>query len=140
VLLMETFGISANTCTNYHETKHTVAPYTTPRVGMAFTQLTISGCTQGNPAVDSGGSTTVERISGTSNGTVRSTGTKVTWPSPFGTLTCTTNNTDIGTLTGSASGNANIDLNGVISCTVVGTAKLSGTLVLTSPHAVTVVP
>lgn len=140
VLLTDTFGASANTCTQYEETKHTVAPFSGTTVNLAFTHLLISGCTEGSPSIDSGGTSTIERISGTSNGTVRSNGTKITWPSFFGTITCTTSNTDIGTITGAKEGSATMDLNGVLSCSLLGSVRISGTLVLTSPHAVTMVP
>jgi hypothetical protein len=63
-----------------------------------------------------GGTLSIEAISGTTNGTLRSNGATVTVPSPFGTLTCTTSNTDIGTLTGTSSFIAVIDVNAVLNC------------------------
>ena len=49
-------------------------------------------------------------------------------PSPFGTLTCTTSNTDIGTLTGVKEGNATMDINAVLNCgAFLPSAKWEGT-------------
>jgi hypothetical protein len=39
---------------------------------------------------------------------------------------CATSNTDIGTLTRVAKGNAPFDINAVLSCTVIGTANGAG--------------
>jgi hypothetical protein len=66
---------------------------------------------------------------------VRSIGAKITSPSPFGALTCVTAaspGTDIGVITGVASGNATEDINAVLNCGII-TAKLTGTYVTTSP-------
>jgi hypothetical protein len=138
-LLTDTFGASANTCTSSTVEGHTASPFTGTTVGGPITTLDFTNCTQGNPVTHSPGSLSVERIGSTTNGTVRSTGAKVTVPSPFGTLTCTTSNTDIGTLTGVASGHAKFDINAVLPCTVVGTAKWSGTYTVTSPTGLGVI-
>ncbi len=130
-LLTDTFGATANTCTSSSVKAHTVSPFTGTTVGGPITTLSFSSCSEGNPTVDATGSLTVERIGTTINGTVRSSGAKVTVPSFFGTLTCTTSNTDIGTVTGAMSGSAHLDLNAVLSCTVIGTAKWSGTYTFT---------
>jgi hypothetical protein len=102
--------------------------------------LNWSNCSEGNPTVDAAGTLSVERIGTTINGTVRSSGAKVTVPSFFGTLTCTTENTDLGTLTGTTntSANATMDINAVLSCTGIGTAKWTGTYTVTSPKGLNV--
>jgi hypothetical protein len=85
--------------------------------------------------VDHTGSLTIENISGTTNGTMRSIGTEWTAPSPFGTLRCVTAalpGTDLGTLTGVASGNATIDVSAALNCGAI-TAKLTATYTVTSP-------
>ncbi len=132
-LLTDTFGATANTCTTSVVKGSTSSPFTGTTVGGPISTLSFSNCSEGNPTVDAAGSLTVERIGTTTNGTVKSTGAKVTVPSFFGTLTCTTSSTDIGTLTGVASGSAKFDINAVLSCTVIGTAKWSGTYTVTSP-------
>jgi hypothetical protein len=82
--------------------------------------LSFGSCTHEKVVVDSNGTLSVENISGTTNGTVRSSGMKVTLPvTIFGsvvTATCTTENTDIGTLKGVASGSATLEVNAVINC------------------------
>jgi hypothetical protein len=81
------------------------------------------------------GTLSFERIGTTTNGTVRWNGAKITTDTVFGTITCTTNNTDIGTLTGVASttAHAKLDFNAVVPCTGIVSAKWSGTYTVTSP-------
>jgi hypothetical protein len=133
LLIADTFGIAANTCTSSTVKAHTESPFGGATVGGPVTALSFSSCTEGTPIVHSMGTLSVARIGATTNGTVRSTGAKVTVPSFFGTLTCTTSNTDIGTLTGVASGNANLNINAMLSCTAIGSAKWSGSYTVTSP-------
>ncbi len=133
LLVGDTFGATANTCTASTVKGHTESPFTGSTVGGPVTSLSFSSCTEGTPTVDGMGTLSIEHILGTTNGTVRSSNAKVTVPSIFGTLTCTTSNTDIGTLTGVKSGSATLDINAVLSCTVIGTAKWSGTYTVTSP-------
>jgi hypothetical protein len=145
-LLTDTFGASANTCTSSTVKGTTVSPFTGTTVGGPISTLSWTNCTQGDPVVEKNakgepenGTLSVERIGSTTNGTVRSTGARVTVPSPFGTLLCTTSNTDVGTLTGVATGNASFDINAVLSCTVIGTAKWSGTYTITGGEGLGVV-
>ncbi len=133
-LLTDTFGVAAITCTSSTVKGHTSSPFTGTTVGGPLTALSVGACSEGLTTVDTAGSFTIERIGTTTNGTVRSTGAKITAPSFFGVLTCTTSNTDIGTLTGVASGKGKLDINAVISCTVIGTTKLSATYTVTSPE------
>ncbi len=134
-LLTDTFGATANTCTTSTVSGETSSPFSGTTIGGPITTLDFSNCSEGNPTTDLPGTLSVERIGTTTNGTVRSTGAKVTVPSFFGTLTCTTSGTDVGTLTGVASGSAKFDINAVLSCTVIGTAKWSGTYTLTGANA-----
>jgi hypothetical protein len=133
VLLADTFGVSQNTCTASTVKGHTVTPFTGTTVGGPITTLGWTGCSQGNPTVHKPGTLSVEEKAGTTNGTVRSSGAEVTVPTPFGTITCTTSNTDLGTLNGVKTGNATLTINAVLSCTGVGTAKWTGTYTVTSP-------
>jgi hypothetical protein len=128
-----TGGGLLNTCAASTLKGHTSSPFTGTTVGGPVTVLSYGTCTEGTPTVDATGSLTVELIGKTTNGTVRLNGTKTTIPSVFGVITCTTSNTDIGTLTGAASGIATLDINAVLSCTVYGSVQMSGTYTVTSP-------
>jgi len=138
-LLSDTFGAFANTCTVSTVKGKDSTSQTGTTVSGPVESLSWSSCKEGNPTVDAAGSLSVENIAGTTNGTVRSIGAKVTVPSAFGTLTCTTAaspGTDLGTLTGVASGTATMDINAVLSCGI--TAKWTGTYTVTSgPNGVT---
>jgi hypothetical protein len=136
-LLQTTSGAFANTCTESHVLGVTVAPYSGTRVGGPISSLSFTKCTSSPVVVDAAGSLSVEYTSGT-NGTVRSSGAKVTVPSPLGgTLTCVTGeNTDIGTLTGKATGFATMDINAVLNCGFLAPSSTwTGTYEITTPHA-----
>jgi hypothetical protein len=139
ILLSAKGGGFANTCTASTLEGKTDEPFSGSTVGGKISVLTFKKCTEdlrGEVVVDEAGSLTVEHIDGATNGTVRSTGAKVTTPSPFGTLTCTTGNTDIGTLTGVASGNATMDVNAALICGFfLPSAEWEGSYVVTSPEA-----
>jgi hypothetical protein len=134
-LLTDTSGFFANTCTastvkGNNSTKTTGTPVEGP-----ITTLDFTSCKEEPVKADATGSLTVENISGTTNGTVRSIGAEVTSPSPFGQLDCKTAaspGTDIGTLTGVASGNATMDISATLNCGAI-TAKWTGTYTVTSP-------
>jgi hypothetical protein len=139
-LLKDTGGFFANTCTvSTVEGKTTTFTGTT--VGGPISSLTFSKCTEEPVVVDAPGSLTVENIAGTTNGTVRSIGAKVTSPSPFGALTCVTAaspGTDIGILTGT-SPHATMDINAVLNCGFfLPSAKWEGTYTVTSPTGLAV--
>lgn len=121
------------TAASTFETK-TASSFTGTTVGGSVTSWTWGTATQGTIVTDALGSLSIENISGTTNGTVRSTGTKVTVSSPLGTLTCTTSNTDIGVLTGVAAGNATLDINAVLNCGTFAPSTLwAGTFTVTVP-------
>jgi hypothetical protein len=134
-LLTDTAGFFANTCTasaveGNDSTQTSGTTVSGPITGLAFTS-----CKEEPVTVDTNGSLSVENIAGTTNGTVRSIGALVTVPSPFGLLKCATAaapGTDIGTLTGVASGNATMDISASLNCGSI-TAKWTGTYTVTSP-------
>jgi hypothetical protein len=133
-LLEDTSGFFANTCT-----ESTVAGKTSVFTGTVvsgpITTLTFGSCKENPVEVKKTGSLTVENIAGTTNGTVRSIGAEVKTPSPFGTLTCVTAaspGTDLGTLTGVASGNASLAVNASLNCGAI-TAKWTATYTVTTP-------
>jgi hypothetical protein len=141
-LLTDTLNNFGNTSKASVLKWETQTPFTvagTGAIGGPVTFLEWSGSVEGNPVVDAKGSLSFEWLKGTTNATVRSNSTKVTWPSFFGPLTCTTSNTPIGTLKGVAAGNATIEINSVLTCTVIGTAKWSGTYTVTSPAGLGVI-
>jgi hypothetical protein len=136
ILQTDTEANQINTCTtSLLEGSSTVFTGTT--VTAPLSTLSYSNCTEGNPTIDSRGSLTVERIGTTTNGTVRWSGLKWTTPSVFGVLTCQTAaspGTDVGTLTGVATGQATLDINAVLECTLFGSEKWTGTYTVTSPE------
>jgi hypothetical protein len=132
-IITDTSGFAANTCKEAHIHGHVSFPFDAVSVLGGITSFYYKSCTEGNPTVDSAGTLSFERIGTTTNGTVRSNGLKITVPSFFGTLTCTTSNTDFGTLTGVSSGEATLDVNAVVSCTVIGDSRWQGTLSASTP-------
>ncbi|HEV2858500.1 MAG TPA: hypothetical protein VGW80_08885 [Solirubrobacterales bacterium] len=144
IVISDTSGSFANTCTASHLHGTTQSPYSSSFIFIPLTTVSFSQCSEEPVVVDTAGSLSVANISGTRNGTVRSIGMKLTTPSPFGSLTCTTAaspGTDIGTLTGVSSGNAKLDVNAVLNCGFfLPSAKLTGSYITTSPHALSVHP
>jgi hypothetical protein len=118
VVIRDTSQISSSTCTSSTLQVST----TTPTGGSASgpdSSWIISSCTGDAPTVDAKGSLSITNISGTTNGTVRMIGAKVTVPSPFGLLTCMTptgEGADIGTLTGVSSGKGTLHTQAVMNC------------------------
>ncbi|HEV2858707.1 MAG TPA: hypothetical protein VGW80_09930 [Solirubrobacterales bacterium] len=136
-IMKDTGGAFVNTCAaSTIEAKSSV--FTSTAVSAPVSNLSFGFCTEEPIVVDAPGSLTFENIAGTTNGTVRSIGAKWTTPSPFGSLTCTTAatpGTDIGKLTGVASGAATMDLNAVLNCGFfLPSAKWEGTYTVTSPE------
>jgi len=106
----------ANTCTVSNVVGKTTV-FTGTAVSGPISTLTFSTCTTEKVVVDAAGNLSIENISGTTNGTVKSSGAKVTVPSPFGALTCETGSgNDIGTFTGKASGSGTMDIKAVLNC------------------------
>lgn len=134
VTIRTTGGLFANTCTKAHKHGATVAPFSAKRIKYTISEYWYGMCTEEPVKVDAAGSLGVEHTSG-ANGTVSSEGAEMTVPSPFGTLTCKTGaGTDIGTLTGVESGNATLDMNGVVNCGIIPSAVWEATWFITSPQ------
>jgi hypothetical protein len=117
----DTGGFWANSCSVSNVQGTTASPFTATRVGGPVSAMTFESCTEDaveKVVVDAAGSIEVESISGTTNATLFSKNLKVTTPSPFGKLTCTTSSTgtDIGKVTGVSSGNARVDINAALNC------------------------
>lgn len=131
-LMTTTGGAFINTCTE-GTAEGTTSTFTGTVVSGPVSSLTFEKCTSEPIVVDSAGTLSLEWIKETT-GTLFSSGAKVTVPSPFGRLTCTTNNTDLGTLSGVSSGTATLTLNGVLNCGLLApSAKWTGTFAITSP-------
>jgi hypothetical protein len=134
----DTNGFFANTCTT-SAVEGTTNVFTGALVSAPISKLTFENCTESPVVVDAGGILTFTNIAGTTNGTVRSIGTKVTVPSPFSStpLTCTTAaspGTDIGTLTGKKEGTATLDYTAVLNCGFfLPSAHVVGSYAVTSP-------
>ena len=117
--LSRTDGSLANTCTESH-VHGTTDVFTGPVVSGPLTPgsagLSFGNCSR-PVTVHKSGSLSVTHISGTTDGTVSSSGAEVTVGSPFGTLNCKTNEgTHIGRLTGVGHGHATLDVEAVIPC------------------------
>jgi hypothetical protein len=134
-VLKDTSNSFLDTCT-VSTLKATTSVFTGTLISGPISTLSYSKCTHEPAVVDQAGSLSIERVAGTTNGTVRSTGAKWTLPvTIFGsviTATCATSATDIGTLTGVASGNATLDLNGVLNCgSIIPSARWEGKYLVT---------
>jgi hypothetical protein len=137
-LLTDTAKSFANTCTSSTVKGSDSTKTLGTVVEGPVSTLSFSGCTHEKVVVNNPGTLSVERIGVTTNGTVRSSGANLTVPGTIGgslvSLTCTTNNTDIGTLTGVKEGSATMDINGVINCGFfLPSAKWEGKYKVTSP-------
>src|SRR5215213_2642758 len=103
--LRTTSTMFLNTCSVSHVHGASTSPYTGTRVTEPLSTLTFTSCVNGPVTVTAPGHLNTEHIAGTTYGTMRSEGTEVKVPSPFGILTCKTGaGTDIGTLTGKKEG------------------------------------
>lgn len=139
-----TGGSFINTCTAAQMSGATSSPFTATAVGGPLTTLSFANCSENPVIAHNGGSLTFERIAGTTNATVRSSGTELTTASVFGTVTCKTGTgTDIGVLTGASSGDhATLDINAVMECgplPFLVSALWQGTYTVTTPTGLGVV-
>jgi hypothetical protein len=133
-ILSRTDGTLANTCTQSHASASTESPYHGAGVTGPISSLSFSNCTR-PVAVHQAGKLFIEHIAGTTDGTVSSEEAQITVGSPFGTLNCKTGQgTDLGRLTGKASGNATLDVDAIIDCGfLVPSARWNATYEITSP-------
>jgi hypothetical protein len=140
-VLKDTSGTFANTCNASTVVGEDTTSKTGTKVSGPISSLTFGPtCTHEKVVVHKAGSLEADWIKGTTNATMYSTGAEVTVPAtiPFiglTTVTCITNETDIGTATGVASGQATIHINAVLNCgSLLPSAKWEGTYVVTSPE------
>jgi hypothetical protein len=138
-LIKDTSTSTTTTCIE-SSIKGTTTVFTGTTVSAPLSTLSFSNCTHEPVVVHKLGSLSFERIGTTTNATVRSSGAEITVPiTVFGTTltaTCTTSNTDIGTLTGAGGGGTStLDINGVLGCaSILPSAQWTGTYAITG-HA-----
>jgi hypothetical protein len=154
-ILTDTFGFSSNTCTESHVHGSTTSAdiggktfdntYTGDSLTGPLTEesngLSFGKCTREPVTAHKSGELHITWISGTTNGTVTSSGAEVTTGSPFGTLNCKTGEgTHLGILTGVAktTEHATMDINAVLSCSGVS-SKWEATYIVTTPTGLGVV-
>lgn len=135
-----TGGLFINTCVLSTMHGATASPFSATKVSGQLSSLTYGSCVENPIKVNAAGSLSIEWISGTTNGTVSSSGTEVITESPLGPLTCKTNTgTNIGTLTGFSLIHSDLDINAVLNCGIVPSALWQGLYSVTTPTGLGVV-
>ena len=132
-VLARTDGSLANECAASTVQGSTASPFTGATVTGPISSLSFTECTR--PVTVHKAGTLHVAHTGTTDGTVTSSGAEVTVGSPFGTLNCKTGEgVHIGTLKGTASGHATMEIGAVLNCGfLVPSATWKGTYVVTSP-------
>jgi hypothetical protein len=133
--LVKTDGTFVFTCTESSIAGKT-STFTGTAVSGPISSFTFLKCTSEPIVFDKAGSLSVESITGTTNGTVKWSGGELTLPTPFGTINCKSGEgTDMGTLTGKATGQATWDLKAVMNCGILAPSVIwEGAYVATSPE------
>jgi len=134
-LLKDDFSNVTTTCSGSTIEGKTTT-FTGPAVSLPVSSLTFTGCSHTTDVLASG-SLSGSRIGTTTNGTVTSSGTEVLVRSTFFGINavCRTGaGTDIGTLTGKASGQATLDINATLDCDALGNGYWTASYVVTSPE------
>jgi hypothetical protein len=131
-VLKDTAGFSKNECEISHVHGKTTSPFTGSSVTGDIETLTFEKCTR-PVTVHAPGKLEITWTSGT-NGTVASEEAVVTVSSAIGVLTCETGTTtNLGNFTGVAAGNATLDINALLNCGIIPSAKWEGSYAVTSP-------
>jgi hypothetical protein len=129
----DTAGVGESACDTSHLKATTGSPFTGTSVTATTSTLTFESCTR-PVTVHAPGSLELQNVEGTTNGTVNFEDVQFTVGSPAGTLDCATGETKhVGTLTGVASGEATLDVNAVLDCGIVPSARWEATYAVTSP-------
>jgi hypothetical protein len=141
VVITDTSGAFANTCRVFEISGTAVSPFTASRVTGSGKTLKFGSCTHETVTAHKTGTLIGEHIPGTTNATMFSNGAEVTAPVTLGssiiTVNCKTSMTDIGVLTGTATGHATLQINAVINCGFfLPSAKMQATATVTSPTGV----
>lgn len=132
-----TAGLFLNRCGSSHLQAATASPFTDTKVtgplalGVGLCEEFIAG---------TGGSLYIEHISGTTNGTVFWENAEWKISTVVGQLNCKMGaGTDIGTLTGVASGHATLDVNAILNCPFLPSVRWEATYTITSPTGLGIV-
>lgn len=143
MLLTDEFGTTSQTCTvsTIHGT--TTSPFTVAEAkefDANISTLSYGSCIDTTTVLKAG------RLffswDGGTNATVTQSESEVTYQSTFfgASAVCKTGaGTDIGTLTGVASGHATLHLNAKVNCGILGIARLTGVYTVTTPTGLGVV-
>lgn len=129
-----------NTCTGSEMTAKTEGTFTASVIGGKVSKLTFFNCTH-TTKVLSPGNLSIAWTAGT-NGSVSSSGAEITMFSTIWgvSLVCRTlAGTKIGTLTGSSSGHATLDINALLDCGIESEVAWTGTYSVTAPTGLGVV-
>lgn len=130
-ILSLTGGSFVGECEKGSGSGSSTSPFTGTTVGGPASSASASGCAR-TVTVHKPGSVSVQHISGSTNGTVRSANSEVTVGSPIGTLNCTTGSGGVhmGVITGTSEGQATVHINAVINCGFLApSAVVTGTAV-----------
>lgn len=131
--ITRTDGSLANTCSTSNWTGSTNS-FTGSSMTAPLSTLSFSSCER-SVNVHKAGTLHLAHIAGTTNATVTSSEAEMTVGSIFGTLNCKTGSgTDLGTLRGTASGGATLEVNALVNCGfLVPSARWLGSYSLYSP-------
>jgi hypothetical protein len=140
-LLKDESGNTVDTCTKTAIHGVTTTPFTAEEIDATITKAEISSCTHTTTVLKNG--RWYFKWDGGTNATITSSETELTVQSTiFGiSAVCKTGaGTPIGTLTGVSSGHATIHINeGLVSCGILGNAKWTASLSVTTPTGLGVV-
>jgi hypothetical protein len=137
-LIKDTFGTVVQTCTQ-SENKLKTTNETGTTVNGTIVSQTTGSCSH-SALVLKNGEMKIEWTSG-NNGKVIASGSETTFFSTLFGASCIgkTANTNVGTLTGSTTGNATMDINGVIETGFCGDVVWTATYTVTKPTTLAVV-
>lgn len=139
-IFKDTNNLTIETCTGWTMKAATVTPFTGSTVTAPISNMSYTGCSH-KLTVIKPGRLHIAWNSGT-KGTTTLSESEVTVENTIFGISCiakTGTGTDIGTLTGVASGTANWDFNGVIPMGACGDLNMTGTGTVTSPSGLGVV-
>jgi hypothetical protein len=142
-IVTDEFGSTTETCTT-SEIHGKTTTFTAPGVAEIHGNIekwTLGNCTHTTTVIKPG-KFYIGWESGTTNGTFTSSETEITVQSTFfgASAICKTGTgTKVGTITGTASGFATIDMNATIPCGILGNTKWTGSYRITSPNGLGVV-
>lgn len=135
-IMGNTSGTTVKTCTGGSGAGSTTSPFTGTSVSGVEGAVEGASCSGSESTVHKKGTVKIEHISGSTNGTIISSGAEVTVPTTLGTVNCKSGEgVDVGVLTGKASGQATVHVNAVVNCGfLLPSATMKGSGVVTGPE------